>query len=296
MQMLVPWLLCGLLLLFLVIVIIKIYLLHKNLENICAEFKERISVDTNQLIQISGRDFYVRQLASQLNIQLKELRRERQRFQHGDLELKEAVTNVSHDLRTPLTVICGYLDMMEQEEQSEQTKRYLEQIQNRTEIMKQLLEELFRYSVVTSVQELEMERIDLRKSLEECLIAFEGEMMQKNIMPNIKIPDYRIEKTLDTAALSRIFNNIISNALKYSDGDFEVKMDEEGTVIFSNTARDLTPVLVKRLFERFYTVETGRKSTGLGLSIAKLLTENMGGTITAEYKNEKLYMILSFPK
>lgn len=294
MQGYLPWLLCAVLSILLIIVMFKMHLLHRNLENICKELENRISGDTNQLIQIMGSDPYVRQLASGLNAQLKILRRERQRFQHGDLELKEAVTNVSHDLRTPLTAICGYLDMLEMEVQSEQTRRYLCQIQSSTEIMRQLLEELFRYSVVTSVQQLEMHRIDLRKSLEECLIAFEGEMNRKNIVPDIEIPDHHIEKNLDKAAVNRIFHNIISNALKYSDGDFKVQMDENGTIIFSNMAEKLSPVMAERLFERFYTVETGRKSTGLGLAIAKLLTENMGGTITAKYKSKRLFIILSF--
>lgn len=161
--------------------------------------------------------------------------------------------------------------------------------------MRELLEELFRYSVVMSVQQVELKMIDLRKSLEECLIAFEGEMLQGGISPYIEMPEHRIEKNLDLAAVNRIFNNIISNALKYSNGDLSVRMLEDGTIRFSNTARELDSVLAQRLFDRFYTVETGRKSTGLGLAIAKLLTENMGGVITAEYHDEKIYITLAFP-
>lgn len=292
--MFLPWALCGILIVALIIAIIKIYCLHRNMKCISEDLKEQIANDTNQLIRISGNDVYVRNLAVELNVQMKELRRERQRFQHGDLELKEAITNISHDLRTPVTAICGYLDMIEMEGQSEQTKRYLCQIQSRVEIMKELLEELFRYSVVTSVQQLELQPIDLRKSLEECLIAYEEEMMQQNIVPKIELPEHRIEKNLDLVAIHRIFNNIISNALKYSDGDLSVRMDEKGTITFSNTAKELDSVLTARLFDRFYTVETGRKSTGLGLAIARLLTENMDGEIIAEYSDDKINIILSF--
>ena len=97
-------------------------------------------------------------------------------------------------------------------------------------------------------------------------------------------------------AVSRIFGNIVSNALKYSDGDFFAALDERGTAVFSNSARALDQVSADRLFDRFYTVETGRGSTGLGLSIARLLTERMGGTIQAEYLEERLYITVAFPQ
>ena len=99
------------------------------------------------------------------NIQLRLLRKERHRYQQGDLELKEAITNISHDLRTPLTAINGYLDLLEREEKSETVHCYLSQIQNRTDVLKNLTEELFRYSVVTSFQELKPERMDVVRAL-----------------------------------------------------------------------------------------------------------------------------------
>ena len=99
---------------------------------------------------------------------------------------------------------------------------------------------------------------------------------------------------LDPTALTRIFSNIINNAIKYSDGDFSVVLDKNGSIVFSNTAKELSTVEVGKLFDRFYTVDSARKSTGLGLSIAKLLTERMKGTIKAEYISDKLYIIVSF--
>ena len=96
----------------------------------------------------------------------------------------------------------------------------------------------------------------------------------------------------NTGAINRIFSNIISNALKYSDGDLSVVMDKNGCVTFSNTAHNLNAVTVSRLFDRFYTVESSRNSTGLGLSIAKLLIERMGGTISAQYAEHKLNSVI----
>ena len=97
-------------------------------------------------------------------------------YQQGDLELKEAVTNISHDLRTPLTAISGYLDLLEKEEKSENIQRYLSQIQNRTEVLKNLTEELFRYSVVTASQDLKSECMDVVRVLEESLLSFYAAM------------------------------------------------------------------------------------------------------------------------
>lgn len=237
----------------------------------------------------------MRRLAESINRQLRQLRRERRRFQQGDLELKEAVTNISHDLRTPLTAICGYLDLLEQEEKSQNVQRYLSQIEDRTRALRQLTEELFCYSVLSSSREDPNEKVDLCRFLEESLLSFYGAMRQKGIHPEIEMPDEKVERMLSPSAVSRVFGNIVSNALKYSDGDLRVMMDTNGTVTFSNSCKTMDPVTVGRLFDRFYTVETAHNSTGLGLSIARLLTERMGGTIQAHYREGRLTITVSFP-
>ena len=206
---------------------------------------------------------------------------------------RRAVTNISHDLRTPLTAICGYLELLETEEMTDNTKRYLEQIANRTEALKALTEELFRYSVISSVSEPNCEQVNVGRVLEDTLISFLGAFEQKNITPNISLPDNAVFRTLDKSALSRIFGNIIGNAIKYSSGDFAVTMSENGEIVFSNTAPELSSVEVGRLFDRFYTVDSAHKSTGLGLSIAKLLTERMGGSISADYKENTLSIFIN---
>ena len=121
-------------------------------------------------------------------------------------------------------------------------------------------------------------------------------MQEKGIRPEIHMPESSVYRELDACALGRIFSNIISNALKYSDGDFIVSMEDNGSITFANTAKDMDPVTVGKLFDKFYTVEAGRNSTGLGLSIAKLLTEKMGGSIEAEYRENKIIVHLSFSK
>ena len=287
-----PWILCGVLAVIIVILIIKIRMMQKSMDEICACLSEHLSSDTNQLITVSSSDKHVRHLATEIAKQLTELRRQRRQYIHGDRELKEAVTNISHDLRTPLTAICGYLDLFETQEMTDSTRRYVEQIANRIEALKALTEELFRYSVISSVSDLSYENVNVGRVLEDTLISFYGAFEQKNITPKISLPDSSVSRSLDKFALSRIFGNIVSNAVKYSDGDFEVTMTESGEITFSNTASELSSVDVGKLFDRFYTVDSARKSTGLGLSIAKLLTERMGGKISADYKGNKLFIRL----
>lgn len=288
----VLWIVIVILLCIIFILLVKISLLHKSAGEICDAFQEHLAEDTNVLIAISSRDTYMCRLASEINTQLRLLRRERHRYQQGDLELKEAVTNISHDLRTPLTAISGYLDLLEREDKSENVQRYLSQIQNRTEVLKNLTEELFRYSVVASSQDLIIERIDVVRALEESLLSFYAVMQEKSIQPQIELPEEPVWRDLDAGSVNRIFSNIISNVLKYSDGDFEVVMEENACITFANTARNLDGVSVGRLFDRFYTVEANRNSSGLGLSIAKKLTERMGGKILAQYQEEKLKIIV----
>ena len=286
--------LCTLLTAGIVILLIKIYLMKKSAREIKEKIAERMSADTNTLIDISSSDRDIRALAESLNVQLQQLRREKLRYQQGDTELKEAVTNISHDLRTPLTAISGYLDLLEKEKTSDTVRKYITQIVNRTDAMKQLTEELFRYSIVASVREMNMEPICLNSILEESIASYYGAIVQHGITPNVEISESPVERTLDKYALMRIFGNIISNTLKYSDGDLSVKLTENGMITFSNTAKNLNAVTVGRLFDRFYTVETAKNSTGLGLSIAKLFTEQMGGTIKAEYVNESLVITIYF--
>ncbi len=284
----------GILLLIIFALSAKVYFLRRAVREIAEAFREKLAEDTNTQIDISSRDPYMRQLASEINIQLRLLRKEHLRYQQGDQELKTAVTNISHDLRTPLTAICGYLDLLKREKKSEAVELYISQISGRTEALKNLTEELFRYSVISSSRKLKPERLDVKRALEENLLSFYALMQEKQIQPQIDFPEESVWRVLDAGALNRIFSNIISNALKYSDGDFSISLAADGTVVFSNSAKDLDPVTAGKLFDRFYTVEASRNSSGLGLSIAKLLTEQMGGSIRAFYQGKKLYIELNF--
>ena len=132
-------------------------------------------------------------------------------------------------------------------------------------------------------------------SREESLAGFYAAMQAAGIAPQIRMPEEKVVRRLNRAALSRVFSNLLGNAVKYSDGDLEVKLTADGTVTFSNAASGLDEVQVGRLFDRFYTVEAARHSTGLGLAIARTLVERMNGRISASYRNGRLCIRLELP-
>lgn len=284
----------GILLLTVLVLLAKVYFLRKTAQEITEAFADRLAADTNTLIDISSRDPYMRALAAGINEQLRLLRKQRHRYLSGDRELKEAVTNFSHDLRTPLTAICGYMDLLEQEEKSENAARYIALIGNRVDAMKQLTEELFRYSVILSTEEMTVETVHVNGVLEESIAAFYGALTSRGIQPQISMSKKRIERQLNRDALSRVFSNILNNALKYSDGDLGIMLHDNGEIIFSNTASGLTEVQVGKLFDRFFTVEAARNSNGLGLAISKTLVEQMGGTIDAQHEHSRLSIVVRF--
>lgn len=294
--MFLPWVLCGVLLVIVIVLLIKVWLLKKSMDEICAELMEHLSIETNTLISTSSIDRHVRHFASELNRQLRLLRGQRQQYLNGEQELKEAVTNISHDLRTPLTAICGYLELLEQEEKSASVQRYISVIGNRVELLKQLTDELFRYSVIiTSENDTVKEKIILNEILEESIAGFYGALKEHNIVPKIQVPENKVFRYLNRSTLSRVFSNLLNNAIKYSDGDLDITLSEMGEITFTNTASGLNEIQVGKLFDRFYTVEAARKSTGLGLAIARTLVEQMNGTIFAKYENNRLSICILLP-
>lgn len=278
-----------------IILLVRLLLIHKSLEEVSCGLTEKLREDTNTLISVSSTDKAILRLASVINNELYSLRKERLRLQNGNVELQVAITNIAHDLRTPLTAISGYLELLEQQEFSEKTLEYVVVIRERTENLKAITEELFLYSVINATSdELMSETVTLNDEIEIALAAAYQSLASRGITPIIRITETPVTKELDRKALGRILGNILNNASKYSDGDLEVLLDADGNIKFSNSARSLSEIEVGKLFERFYTVENAKGSTGLGLSIAKLLTEKMGGEIKAEYAAGVLIISLKF--
>ena len=287
--------LCALLAIAVLLLLWKLWLLRRSAEELRRGVQERLETDTNTLLSIPSRDGAMCRLAAGLNVQLRQLRRERQQYQNGDRDLKEAVTNVSHDLRTPLTAICGYLDLLEGEEKSETAERYLSLIRGRTDHLRSLTEEFFRTSAVLAAEEPEpAEPVSLNRAVEESLAAWYGVLSTRGIAPEVDLPDTPVVRPLNREAVSRILSNVLSNAARYSPGDLRIVLEENGTLTFSNAAPSLTPVLAERLFDRYFTVESGGQGTGLGLSIAKSLVELQGGRMEITIDGDLFKVTLRF--
>lgn len=288
--------LCVLLALALLLLLWKIKLLRQSAEELRRGLQERLETDTNTLLSIPSRDKAMCRLAAGLNGQLRQLRQERRRFRQGDRDLQDAVANISHDLRTPLTAICGYLDLLESEEKSAAAARYLAAIRGRTDHLRELTEEFFRYAAALSVQDVvPREPVNLNRAVEESLAAWYGVLSAKGIVPEVELPETPVVRELEPEAVSRILGNVLSNVARYSEGDLRIVLGEDGTLMCSNAAPTLTPVLAEKLFDRYFTVESGGQGTGIGLTITRHLTEKLGGTAEVEWREGVLTVFLRFP-
>lgn len=284
----IPWLIAVCAVIVAAVLAVKLNKTRADINVLCD------CLQNSGAVNLPKADKNVKRLANELNKRLNEIEKIKRNCETAETELKETVTNISHDLRTPLTAINGYFALLGREEKSETVARYLSQIENRVNAITLLTEELFRYSVISSVRASVPKRVNICSALEESLVSFFGAFESRGIVPTVKIPDIPVWKICDEDALSRVFGNIIGNAVKYSEKDFSVTMTADCEITFENSAKSLEAVDVSRLFERFYTVDAKNNSTGLGLAIAKTLVNQMGGDIYADYKNGKLIIHLNF--
>ena len=293
--------LCALLLIALILAVIKIVLLRRGFDELTENIEDQVKGNTQIPVTLTTSDPHAKRTAETINRELTNLQKERNEYLDGNRKVAEAVTGISHDIRTPLTAINSYLDLMADEKDEELKARYLERIKTRTLSLSDLADELFKYSTSADPSQYTvksgddaLETIDINRVLEECILSFYAAFKDKGIEPEIELPEHSIYVECDRKSANRIFENIISNALKYAVDSLQIKLDEKGQVVFSNPAPDLTPVSAAKLFDRYYTVKEGTASTGLGFSIAKELIGRNGGTIESELKDGILSIIVNF--
>lgn len=278
-----------------IILVIKIIVMKNGIKEIEEKFDFVIKSDTNSLITISTNDSNLKNLAKKINLNLKKIRKLEIQYNQGNEELKRSITNISHDLRTPLTAIRGYLDLIGDNNLSKKQKDYLSYIDYKTKILITLTEQLFNFSKSLEVyKNIDKQDVVLNNILEETICTFYDLFIQNNIIPRISITKEKIIKRINKDMLKRILENIISNAIKYSDEFLEIKLNKDGTIIFKNRTNNLDKTSVEKIFDRYYTVENARKSNGIGLSIAKQLVELNNGTISAKYDNGYLIIEIFF--
>lgn len=277
-----------------ILLVLKIIIMKNEINNIGKFISSIINADTNNLITISSNDSDLKKLANVLNKSLKELRQLQLEYKNGNQELKSSITNISHDLRTPLTAIRGYLDLMNNNLTQKQLK-YLKIIDGKVNDLTELTEQLFDFSKSIDIKnEIKRENICINDILEDSIASFYSLFKKYSITPNINICNGKVIRLLNENMVKRIFENIISNAIKYSERDFNVQMFDDGTIEFSNKTDKLDQISLEKIFDRYYTVRNAKKSSGIGLSIAKQLVDLSNGTIKAKYINNKLIIQVKF--
>lgn len=272
---------------------IKLYFLKKSIKEIHISLSRILKTDTNQLLTISSADKEMKLFVNDLNKELQNLRKEKLEYQNGNQELKKIVTNISHDIRTPLTAIQGYIDLLKKN--TEKQEEYIQIIEKKTEELTLLTDQLFDFSTTMDVGiKIKKEKCCINEILEEVLANMYPIFKEKQMNPKLEICKQKIYRNLDKNSINRIFENILSNVCKYGEGDFKVTLDSKGVITFSNKATSLDEITVQKIFDRYFTVENAKKSTGLGLSISKQLVELNGGTISAKCVKENLIIKICF--
>lgn len=287
---------CIVLAVTVIVLLVKVVLLERAFKEIGDQVKDHMDGTNSSIFQLSTSNKEARKLANDLNGALQELHAERVFLKDGDKRMKENVTAISHDLRTPLTAINSYVDLLENETDDAKRKEYLERIKDRTSELKDMTGELFKYSVSSDTQydsQLSNEDLDLKSIIENSLISFYKEFTSKGIDPQTEFPSGKVIINSNRKILMRIFDNVFSNVAKYATS-LSVKLSDDGVVTVSNDAPDLTPVQVSKLFDKYYTVTDGTNSTGLGLSIAKDLVGRVGGSISAGLSDGMLTITIRF--
>lgn len=281
-----------LIIIFLIYYIISINISIKEIED---NLDIILSNDTNKLITISTNNKRLNKLAANLNTNLRKIRKLEISYKNGNKELQESITNISHDLRTPLTAIKGYIDLIKKEKSKKKIVEYLKIIENKTEDLVILTEQLYDYSKSLDLKDkLKKEKVCINDILEDTILSYYALIKKKNLTPEINITTKRIYRKIDKNMAIRILENIISNTIKYTDEDIKITLLDNGKIIIKNKSHVLDNTTVNKMFDRYYTIESGSNTSGIGLSIAKQLVNINGGKITAKYSQGYLIVGLEF--
>ena len=274
--------------------VLRVVTTNIEIRNIIRDLEDITEKDTNILLTTSSGDKSIKSLVDSLNKELKKLLSIKREYSKGVFDVKKSAENIAHDIRTPLTVIKGYVDLLEEEDLSEEGKKCLEIIKGRTRYMKEMTDELFLSLSMKSRRVLSLSDIDAKSVLEEALVSFYNEFKKKGMTPSIITPNDKVILKADSKALYRVYSNIISNALKYGEGEFNVEMDEKGNTIFSNYAPNMDSVEANKLLDRYYTISDAKASSGIGLSISKEILQEMGGELKVRLDNKRLYISIIY--
>lgn len=267
--------------------------------------------DTNMLIGTDTNLIYLGQFKQRVNRFVEQWHKKRAEAAKKEQMISDTYTNLSHDIRTPLTSLDGYFQLLKDEKDEKLQAHYIGVIQERIASLKDILEELFMFTKLKNdTFNLEMDRCCVSRLLKQTVFSYYDEWKMRGIEPVVDICDEQIFILANTQALKRVFQNVIKNGLVHGKSDIEIKLyiidygknagaDRENKVVnivVSNTIDDPENIDTSQVFERFYKADEARSvtSSGLGLSIAKELVERMDGKINAQIEDNRFCINISY--
>ncbi|MCI9634487.1 MAG: HAMP domain-containing histidine kinase [Ruminococcus sp.] len=263
-------------------------LLKRSIREINKELGEITQrIEENRILKLYAPQRELEDLLVSLNHLLEQVRAERISYEKRELEFQRQLGDISHDLRTPLTAIQGYLRLIDQERLGSEEREYLEVALRRSAHLKHLISQFYEFSTLLSGNySMELRQVDLGRMCREQILGYYGQLEAAGIKVQVQIPQTPVCIRADENALSRIIDNLLQNALRYAGRRLviQVREGETAALICANDADNLTREDVRQMFRRFYTGDRARSQggTGLGLAISRQLAEQMGGSMTAE--------------
>ena len=286
----------------LILILICILISYKRqVKDICRQLRFLQECDSNMLITTEMKKGHIEELAELLNTLLKERKKERADYQKKERMIADIYTNLSHDIRTPLTSLDGYFQLLEETQEENDRKRYIQIIQERIESLKEMLEELFTYTKLQNgTYELKLEPQNVGQILKETVFSYYDDWAEQGISPQFEITEEPVWIRGDKQALRRTIQNIIRNGLDHGNKEIRIQLsrnEKQMELVFQNKIEPGEQIDISRVFERFYKADKARSksSTGLGLSIAKGFVQKMHGEIAAEIKEDWFCIKISFP-
>ena len=267
----------------LIAVLLRLFFLKREARRLNLALLAILHTDTNALLTTHTSDKDIAVFIKTINTMLEQSRQNVLEKARTEAALKRAITNISHDLRTPLTSAKGYLQMITDSKPDDATmSRYHAIIAGRLDALADLMDNLFAFSRAVE-GDVTPERVNVGNVLRDTLSGNFLELERKGFTVECHIPDAPVYCICDENALTRIIQNLIKNAALHGLEYLRVKLTPDGAIEIANKAEGLSQIDTNQIFERFYTVDASRtnKRTGLGLAIAKELTEKMGASIAA---------------
>lgn len=285
----------GLSLTILIVLLIIFILKTKEINRLTLELKKLNRDGKIEKLRLSLPNKNIENLIVEINTLIDDKRKMENIYKEKDMELREAIANMSHDLRTPLTSIMGYVYLLNDDKlDKEERKEYLKIIEKRSLVLNDLITSFYGLSRIQADQyEIKFEPVNLELVLGEIIAAFYETLDYKFGEPEINIEEGLGPVLGDKQALNRIFTNLIENIIKHGEGEVKISLKKKNKYIvmeFSNKAEELGLKDVNRIFEKFFTKDRMRtgQNTGLGLAIVKLLVEKQGQKIEAKKVGNRL--------